>query len=144
MARVRDMRNIKNVEDEQVQNNGNHPHAMTDCDVNTSLDSYIENGKKVEEKKDMVSDEILISSKLDYAVLGATIANELENRLDIVENIYGRFGIGGVHGQNYPPKNESVNENVNNFTIGEDYVRFLEQKVARLEYELSLKNSEVN
>lgn len=46
MARVRDMRNIKNVEDEQVQNNGNHPHAMTDCEVNTSLDSYIENGKK--------------------------------------------------------------------------------------------------
>lgn len=41
MARVRDMRNIKNVEDEQVRNNGNHPHGMTDCEVNTSLDSYI-------------------------------------------------------------------------------------------------------
>lgn len=51
MARVRDMRNIKNVEDEQVRNNGNHPHDMADCDVNTSLNSYIENDKNVEEKE---------------------------------------------------------------------------------------------
>ena len=123
MARVRDMRNIKNVEDEQVQNNGNHPHAMTDCEVNTSLDSYIENGKKVEEKKEEVKEEILISSKLDYAVLGATIANELENRLDIMEKFYKRLDdINDKYGQDSTSKSES----------DDDYVRFLESKVTRL------------
>ena len=128
MARVRDMRNIKNVEDEQVQNNGNHPHAMTDCEVNTSLDSYIENGKKVEEKKEEVKEEILISSKLDYAVLGATIANELENRLDIMEKFYKRLDdINDKYGQDSTSKSES----------DEDYVRFLESKVTRLEYEIA-------
>ena len=116
------------MEDEQSQNTGNHPHGVTDCDICTSLDSYIENDKTVEEKKDKVSDEILI-------------ANELENRLDVVENIYGRFGIGGVHGQNYPPKTESVNENVNNFTIDKDYVHFLESQVAQLQYKLHLLES---
>lgn len=128
MARVRDMRNIKNVEDEQVQNNGNHPHAMTDCEVNTSLDSYIENGKKVEEKKEGVKEEILISSKLDYAVLGATIANELENRLDIMEKFYKRLDdINDKYGQDSTSKSES----------DDDYVRFLESKVTRLEYEIA-------
>lgn len=128
MARVRDMRNIKNVEDEQVQNNGNHPHAMTDCEVNTSLDSYIENGKKVEEKKEAVKEEILISSKLDYAVLGATIANELENRLDIMEKFYKCLDdINDKYGQDSTSKSES----------DDDYIRFLESKVTRLEYEIS-------
>lgn len=128
MARVRDMRNIKNVEDEQVQNNGNHPHAMTDCEVNTSLDSYIENGKKVEEKKEAVKEEILISSKLDYAVLGATIANELENRLDIMEKFYKRLDdINDKYGQDSTSKSES----------DDDYIRFLESKVTRLEYEIA-------
>lgn len=128
MARVRDMRNIKNVEDEQVQNNGNHPHAMTDCDVNTSLDSYIENDKKVEEKKEEVKEEILISSKLDYAVLGATIANELENRLDIMEKFYKRLDdINDKYGQDSTSKSES----------DDDYIRFLESKVTRLEYEIA-------
>lgn len=116
MARVRDMRNIKKVEDEQSQNTGNHPHAMTDCEVNTSLDSYIENGKKVEEKKEEVKEEILISSKLDYAVLGATIANELENRLDIMEKFYKRLDdINDKYGQDSTSKSES----------DDDYVRFL-------------------
>ena len=128
MARVRDMRNIKNVEDEQVQNNGNHPHAMTNCEVNTSLDSYIENGKKVEEKKEAVKEEILISSKLDYAVLGATIANELENRLDIMEKFYKRLDdINDKYGQDSTSKSES----------DDDYIRFLESKVTRLEYEIA-------
>lgn len=69
-----------------------------------------------------------------------------------------RFGVGGVHGQNFPPFGEdfppnrySYTEIVNDFTNETDfvkysderYVRFLESKVARLEYELSLKNSEV-
>lgn len=128
MARVRDMRNIKKVEDEQSQNTGNHPHDMTDCEVCTSLDSYIENDKKVEEKEDIVSDEILISSKLDYAVLGATIANELENRLDIMEKFYKRLGdINDKYGQDSTSKSES----------DDDYVRFLESKVTRLEYEIA-------
>lgn len=40
--------------------------------------------------------------------------------------------------------NELNNKNVNDFTNNDnDYIRFLESKVARLEYELSLKNSEV-
>lgn len=128
MARVRDMRNIKKVEDEQSQNTGNHPHGMTDCEVCTSLDSYNENDKKVEEKKDIVSDEILISSKLDYAVLGATIANELENRLDIMENFYKR-----LHNLNA----EYGKDSVSNSESGDDYIRFLESKVTRLEYEIS-------
>lgn len=128
MARVRDMRNIKNVEDEQVRNNGNHPHDMTDCEVNTFLDSYIENDKKVEEKKEEVKEEILISSKLDYAVLGATIANELENRLDIMEKFYKRLDdINDKYGQDSTSKSES----------DDDYIRFLESKVTRLEYEIS-------
>lgn len=63
-----------------------------------------------------------------------------------------RFGVGGVHGQNFPPFGEdfppnrySYTENVNDFTNNDnDYIRFLESKVARLEYELSLKDSEVN
>lgn len=129
MAKVTDMRSNKKVEDEQSQNTGNHPHAMTDCEVNTSLDSYIENDKNVEEKKEKVSDEILISRKLDYAILGATIANELENRLDIMEKFYKRLDdINDKYGQDSTSKSES-NDN--------DYVRFLEQKVARLEYEIS-------
>lgn len=33
MARVRDMRNIKKVEDEQSQNTGNHPHAMISIQI---------------------------------------------------------------------------------------------------------------
>lgn len=128
MAKVTDMRSNKKVEDEQVQNNGNHPHAMTDCDVNTSLDSYIENDKKVEEKKEEVKEEILISSKLDYAVLGATIANELENRLDIMEKFYKRLDdINDKYGQDSTSKSES----------DDDYIRFLESKVTRLEYEIA-------
>lgn len=128
MARVRDMRNIKKVEDEQSQNTGNHPHGMTNCEVNTSLDSYIENGKKVEEKKEEVKEEILISSKLDYAVLGATIANELENRLDIMEKFYKRLDdINDKYGQDSTSKSES----------DDDYIRFLESKVTRLEYEIA-------
>lgn len=128
MARVRDMRNIEKVEDEQSQNTGNHPHGMTDCEVNTSLDSYIENDKKVEEKKEAVKEEILISSKLDYAVLGATIANELENRLDIMEKFYKRLDdINDKYGQDSTSKSES----------DDDYIRFLESKVTRLEYEIA-------
>lgn len=129
MAKVTDMRNNKKVDDEQAQNTGNHPHSMIDCEVNTSLDSYIENDKNVEEKKEKVSDEILISRKLDYAILGATIANESENRLDIMEKFYKRLDdINDKYGQDSTSKSES-NDN--------DYVRFLEQKVARLEYEIS-------
>lgn len=128
MARVRDMRNIKKVEDEQSQNTGNHPHGMTDCEVNTSLDSYIESGKKVEEKKEEAKEEILISSKLDYAVLGATIANELENRLDIMEKFYKRLDdINDKYVQDSTSKSES----------DDDYIRFLESKVTRLEYEIA-------
>lgn len=87
------------------------------------------NNKKVEEKKDKVSDEILISNKLDYAVLGATIANELENRLDMIKSFHKRLNeFDAEYGQDSIAKSELDDD---------DYVRFLEQKVARLEYEIS-------
>ena len=130
MARVRDMRNIKNVEDEQVRNNVNHPHDMADCDVNTSLNSYIENDKNVEEKKDKVSEEIVISNKLDYLILGETIANELHHRLDIMENFYKRLhDLNADYVEDSTSKSETNND--------DDYVRFLESKVTRLEYEIA-------
>ena len=87
------------------------------------------NNKKVEEKKDKVSDEILISNKLDYAVLGTTIANELENRLDMIKSFHERLSeFNAEYGQDSTVKSESNDD---------DYVRFLEQKVSRLEYEIS-------
>ena len=70
-----------------------------------------------------------------------------------------RFGVGGVHGQNFPPFGEdfppnrySYAEIVNDFTNETDFVkygderytRFLESRVAQLEYELSLKDNGVN
>lgn len=125
MARVRDMRNIKNVEDEQVQNNGNHPHAMTDCEVNTSLDSYIENDKKVEGTKEEFKEEVVVHDEFDYERLSQRIFDRLREFHEKYDN-------------------ELNNKNVNDFTNNDnDYIRFLESKVARLEYELSLKNSEV-
>ena len=62
------------------------------------------------------------------------------------------LGVGGMHGKTFPFKTESNNEIVNDFTNETDfvkysderYIRFLESKVARLEYELSLKDREVN
>lgn len=75
-----------------------------------------------------------------------------EEALELIRNSpCGFFGIGGVHGKDFPFKTESDNEIVNDFTNETDfvkygderYVRFLESKVARLEYELSLKDREV-
>lgn len=126
MARVRDMRNIKNVEDEQVQNNGNHPHAMTDCDVNTSLDSYIENDKKVEGTKEELKEEVVVHDEFDYEQLSQRIFDRLREFHEKYDN-------------------ELNNKNVNDFTNNDnDYIRFLESKVSRLEYELSLKDNGVN
>lgn len=86
------------------------------------------NNKKVEEKKEKVSDEILISNTLDYAILGATIANELENRLDIMENFYKRLhNLNAEYGKDSASNSES----------DDDYIRFLESKVTRLEYEIA-------
>lgn len=126
MARVRDMRNIKNVEDEKVRNNGNHPHAMTDCEVNTSLDSYIENDKKVEGTKEEFKEEVVVRDEFDYEQLSQRIFDRLREFHEKYDN-------------------ELDNENVNDFTNNDnDYIRFLESKVARLEYELSLRDNEVN
>lgn len=125
MARVRDMRNIKNVEDEKVRNNGNHPHAMTDCDVNTSLDSYIENDKKVEGTKEEFKEEVVVHDEFDYEQLSQRIFDRLREFHEKYDN-------------------ELNNKNVNDFTNNDnDYIRFLERKVARLEYELSLRDNEV-
>lgn len=122
MARVRDMRNIKNVEDEQVQNNGNHPHAMTDCEVNTSLDSYVENDKNVEGTKEEFKEEVVVHDEFDYEQLSRRIFDRLREFHEKYDN-------------------ELNNKNVNDFTNNDnDYIRFLESKVARLEYELSLKD----
>ena len=125
MARVRDMRNIKNVEDEKVRNNGNHPHAMTDCDVNTSLDSYIENDKKVEGTKEEFKEEVVVHDEFDYEQLSQRIFDRLREFHEKYDN-------------------ELNNKNVNDFTNNDnDYIRFLESRVAQLEYELSLKDREV-
>lgn len=125
MAKVTDMRNNKKVEDEQSQNTGNHPHAMTDCEVNTSLDSYIENDKKVEGTKEEFKEEVVVHDEFDYEQLSQRIFDRLREFHEKYDN-------------------ELNNKNVNDFTNNDnDYIRFLESKVARLEYELSLKNSEV-
>lgn len=129
MSRVRDMRNIKNVEDEQVRNNGNHPHAMTDCEVNTSLDSYIETDKKVEgtkeEFKEEFKEEVVVHDEFDYEQLSQRIFDRLREFHEKYDD-------------------ESNNKNVNDFTNNDnDYIRFLESRVTQLEYMLSLKNSEV-
>lgn len=42
-------------------------------------------------KKDKMSEEIVISNKLDYSILGETITNEQHHRLDIMENFYKRL-----------------------------------------------------
>lgn len=125
MARVRNMRNIKNVECEKVRNNGNHPHAMTDCEVNTSLDSYIENDKKVEGTKEEFKEEVVIHDEFNYEQLSQRIFDRLREFHEKYDN-------------------ELNNKNVNDFTNNDnDYIRFLESKVAQLEYELSLKDREV-
>lgn len=125
MARVRNMRNIKNVEYEKVRNNGHHPHAMTDCEVNTSLDSYIENDKKVEGTKEEFKEEVVVHDEFDYERLSQRIFDRLREFHEKYDN-------------------ELNNKNVNDFTNNDnDYIRFLESKVARLEYELSLKDREV-
>ena len=125
MAKVRDMRNIKNVYDEQVRNNGNHPHAMTDCEVNTSLDSYIENDEKVEGTKEEFKEEVVVHDEFDYEQLSQRIFDRLREFHEKYDN-------------------ELNNKNVNDFTNNDnDYIRFLERKVARLEYELSLRDNEV-
>lgn len=125
MARVRDMRNIKKVEDEQSQNTGNHPHGMTDCEVNTSLDSYIENDKKVEGTKEEFKEEVVVHDEFDYERLSQRIFDRLREFHEKYDN-------------------ELNNKNVNDFTNNDnDYIRFLESKVAQLEYELSLKDREV-
>lgn len=125
MARVRDMRNIKNVEDEQSQNTVNHPHGMTDCEVCTSLDSYIKNDKKVEGMKEEFKEEVVIHDEFNYEQLSQRIFDRLREFHEKYDN-------------------ELNNKNVNDFTNKDnDYIRFLESKVARLEYELSLKDREV-
>ena len=125
MARVRDMRNIKNVEDEKVRNNGNHPHAMTDCEVCTSLDSYIENDKKVEGTKEEFKEEVVVHDEFDYEQLSQRIFDRLREFHEKYDS-------------------ELNNKNVNDFTNNDnDYIRFLESRVTQLEYMLSLKNSEV-
>lgn len=75
-----------------------------------------------------------------------------EEALELIRNCpCAFFGAGGAHGKDFPFKTESNNEIVNDFTNETDfvkysdkrYVRFLESRVAQLEYMLSLKNSEV-
>lgn len=98
------------------------------------VDSWA-NKKATEDEKQLRSDEVV-----------------REEALELIRNSpCGFFGIGGVHGKDFPFKTESDGEIVNDFTNETDfvkysderYVRFLESKVARLEYELSLKDREV-
>lgn len=93
------------------------------------------NKKATEDEKQLRSDEVV-----------------REEALELIRNSpCGFFGVGGVHGKDFPFKTESDGEIVNDFTNETDfvkysderYVHFLESRVAQLEYELSLKNSEV-
>ena len=93
------------------------------------------NKKAVEDEKQLGSDDVI-----------------REKALELIRNSpCGFFGVGGGHGKDFPFKTESNNEIVNDFTNETDfvkysderYVRFLESRVAQLEYMLSLKNSEV-
>lgn len=60
-----------------------------------------------------------------------------------------RFGVGGAHGKDFPPKTELNSEIVNDFTNETDfvkfsderYVHFLESQVAQLQYKLHLLES---
>lgn len=123
MARVRDMRNIKKVEDEQSQNTGNHPHGMMDCEVCTSLDSYIENDKKVEGTKEEFKEEVVTHDEFDYKQLSQRIFDRLCEFHEKYDN-------------------ELNNKNVNDFTNNDnDYIRFLESQVAQLQYKLHLLES---
>lgn len=129
MARVRDMRNIKKVEDEQTQNTGSHPHDMADGDASTSLDSYIENDKKVEENTD--NKEVVNIDEFDYKKIGEIIAADLYE-------LHKRFGASEVDAHDFPTIIELKNKDVNDFTKdNDDYIRFLESKVTRLEYEIA-------
>lgn len=98
------------------------------------VDSWA-NKKATEDEKQLRSDEVV-----------------REEALELIRNSpCGFFGVGGMHGKIFPFKDESNNEIVNDFTNETDfvkysderYVRFLESRVAQLEYMLSLKNSEV-
>lgn len=93
------------------------------------------NKKAIEDEKQLRSDDVI-----------------KEEALELIRNCpCAFFGVGGAHGKDFPFKTESNNEIVNDFTNEPDfvkysderYVHFLESRVAQLEYELSLKNSEV-
>lgn len=73
-----------------------------------------------------------------------------EEALELIRNCpCAFFGVGGAHGKDFPFKDESNNEIVNNFTNETDfvkysderYVRFLESRVAQLQYKLHLLES---
>ena len=94
------------------------------------------NKKAIEDEKQLRSDDVI-----------------KEEALELIRNCpCAFFGVGGAHGKDFPFKTESDGEIVNDFTNGTDfmkhsderYVRFLESRVAQLEYELSLKDNGVN
>lgn len=96
------------------------------------VDSWA-NKKATEDEKQLRSDEVV-----------------REEALELIRNSpCGFFGIGGVHGKDFPFKTESDDEIVNDFTNETDfvkysderYVHFLESQVAQLQYELHLLES---
>lgn len=92
------------------------------------------NNKKLKETKEEKNTEVVVHDEFDYDKLSQRIFD----RLCEFHEKYDNYEIN-----DFPTVIESVNENVNKFTIDKDYVRFLEQRIARLEYELSLKDREV-
>ena len=91
------------------------------------------NKKAAEDEKQLRSDEVV-----------------REEALELIRNSpCGFFGIGGVHGKDFPFKTESDGEIVNDFTNETDfvkfsderYVHFLESQVAQLQYKLHLLES---
>lgn len=73
-----------------------------------------------------------------------------EEALELIRNCpCGYYGVGGVHGKDFPFGTESNHNNVDNFInkidfvkfSEERYIRFLESQVARLQYKLHLLES---
>ena len=103
--------------------------------------SDMRENKKVEEKKE----EVATQDEFNYKKMSELIAADLYE-------LHKRFGVGGVHGEDFPPNRYSYTEIVNDFTNETDfvkysderYVRFLESRVAQLEYELSLRDNEAS
>lgn len=91
------------------------------------------NKKAIEDKKQLRNDDSI-----------------KEEALELIRNCpCGYYGVGGMHGKDFPFKTELTSEIANDFTNETDfvkfsderYVHFLESQVAQLQYKLHLLES---